>query len=705
MQFESESEGSELELTHGLRQMRAARRWKPMGWMEAWSWSQVWLRAWPRAKTAAMEVEMEVWQLGNPWAEVWTRVEAKAWAEAEARGKADMWQLNGWSAAMGTWRAAWAGAEAGALALAGVWAWAVWARGEPQAGRQGVPSTLAESSTIRDILSDLNHYSVARDLWHQWPETRDEYSYIIHFITPITRLPPELLQQIFLIIIDETSGPPLALMLVCKHWHDMVTGIWGSLNLGTGTSMAAVTSKLESNQWLLDIVVDTDSDRGDLTPSDSDFEAIFAAFEASSRWRSLVVKSFPGHADLPDHLANRLQHYSNATMGRFTIFKIKSACEASPLLHSLLHILGTGTMANSELTTVEINSPNVISFLAPAYPSIFRSVKVLSLDTRGISDPVDLLPHLHQLESFTASHISFPTYHNDVDLPFVHSLRHLRLRAVSIQWMSGRTFHALEDCTLIFPLHQHVLHTFSTTLPNCKHLAFHGYPLTILGGVVVRKLTQLSVICSGSFNRRGSRQLVSLSCRVLGESRLRPKILHISVEAVNRAWVFGLAFMSNLEELLIYNARPSSLGSKVFQSLVVQPGYASNPSGQSTPGESCGPFCPSLRRFGLKYDRWLRPGERFNLIPDFVSVIRSRERPIYSLQSFGVWMTSNQKVPLELIERSQMSVKGFERLAKESGIEGYSFKFTDGAFDAILPAIEARPAVVRPRSRIIPSSD
>jgi hypothetical protein len=312
-----------------------------------------------------------------------------------------------------------------------------------------------------------------------------------------------LLHQIFLIIIDETSGPPLVLMLVCKHWHAIVTSIWASLNLGTRTPMDAVTSKLERNQWLLDIVVDTDSDRGDFTPSDGAFEAIFAAIEASSRWRSLVVKSFPAQADLPEDLVNRrLQRCSNATMSRFTTFKIKSACETSPLLNGLLRILGT--TASSELTTVEINSANVISFLAPAYPSMFHSVKVLSLDTPGIPNPVDLLPHLHQLETFTASHISFPIYHNDVDLPFIHTLRHLSLRAVSIQWMSGRTFHVLEDCTLIFPLHRHVLHTFSTTLPNCKHLTFQGYPLNILNGISAHKLTHLSVTCSGSFNGRGT---------------------------------------------------------------------------------------------------------------------------------------------------------------------------------------------------------
>ena len=152
-----------------------------------------------------------------------------------------------------------------------------------------MPFALADSSSaITRILSSLHRDGIAHDLWYRSRKASEEYSCIIHFIAPITRLPLELLQEIFLIIIDEASGPPLGLVLVCKYWHTIVTSIWASLNLGTRTPKDAVTRKLERNQWLLDVVVDTDSDRGDSTPSNDDFEAIFAAIEASSRWRSLA---------------------------------------------------------------------------------------------------------------------------------------------------------------------------------------------------------------------------------------------------------------------------------------------------------------------------------------------------------------------------------------------------------------------------------
>ena len=111
----------------------------------------------------------------------------------------------------------------------------------------------------------------------------------------------------------------------------------------------------------------------------------------------------------------------------------------------------------------------------------------------------DLLPHLHQLESLTASHLPLPIYPDDSTLPFVHTLRHLRLEGVSIQWMSGRTFCALESCALIFPPHRHVLHTFCTTLPHCKDFSFEGYPLDIPEGVSAHNLMHLAVVCSSSY--------------------------------------------------------------------------------------------------------------------------------------------------------------------------------------------------------------
>ena len=246
----------------------------------------------------------------------------------------------------------------------------------------------------------------------------------------------------------------------------------------------------------MDVLVDTEIDRGQSTLSA--YEAIFATIETTSRWRSLVVETFPAKADLLKDLVNRgLQQCSDPVRSRLRTLTIKSPCEMPPLLDRLLRILGSTT--SGELTTVTINSAIVTSFLVPTYSSIFRSVTMLSLDAPGLRNPVDLPPHLHRLEVLTASHLPLPAYHDDVDLPSVHTLRHLTLRSVSIQWMSGRTFHLLESCTILFLLCRHILHTFRTTLPNCKDMSFEGYPLNILTGISAHKLSHLSVKCPSSY--------------------------------------------------------------------------------------------------------------------------------------------------------------------------------------------------------------
>ena len=596
--------------------------------------------------------------------------QAELRARTEARARAAAWAWAGGVARVEV-RARAARAEARARALAS-------ALSEVRAAATAErPQATAEHTfTYEEVLADLKLLDIIHSIkpYHHWlacylsqrSHTSQEFWWLIQIIIPINRLPSELLQQILLIIIDDATHSHSALILVCRHWYTIVTGIWAPLKLGTTTPKDIVISKLERYQWFLDVSIDTEIDRGYFTPlAGHGYEAIFTAIQAISRWRTLIIETFPHHTDLPEQVVNcRLQQCSNAVLSRLRTFKIKSACEMSPLLDLLLRILGTS--ASEELTTVEINSPSVLLFLAPTYPCIFNSVKVLSVDAPGLLNPVDLLPHLHQLEALTVSRLSLPFYHDDVILPFVHTLRHLALRAVSIQWMSGRTFHVLESCTIVFPIHRHVLHTFSTILPNCRDLAFRGYPPEILDGVSAHKLTQLSVMSSCSDKLRGNRQLLWFFSIALRENRLTPRILHISIEATTQAWIKALAFMSNLEELVIECAQPSSLGVKVLQSLVVQPVHANDLGTPATPVGWNTPVCPSLKRFGLRYRRWLRPSEHFDMIPEFMSIIWSRKSAGFPLHRFFVSTSSDQRDAVELIEGSWISLEGFEWLAKDS---------------------------------------
>ena len=199
-----------------------------------------------------------------------------------------------------------------------------------------------------------DRYEIARNLGRNSHQIKDKYWWLFHLIAPISRLPFELLQHILLIIIDKVGDPPLVLMLVCKLWYAMVTGIWALLRLGTRTAADAIMIKLERNQWLLDILVDTEIDRGDSTPSEGAYEAI------SQPFRSLKMAKHRRLAGLPEQLINHgLQRCSSAAMSRLRTFKLKRACEMSQLLDRLF----LGTTASKELATFEIYSANVMSFL------------------------------------------------------------------------------------------------------------------------------------------------------------------------------------------------------------------------------------------------------------------------------------------------------------------------------------------------------
>jgi len=130
----------------------------------------------------------------------------------------------------------------------------------------------------------------------------------------------------------------------------------------------------------------------------------------------------------------------------------------------------------------------------------------------------------------------------------------------------------------------------------------------------------------------------------------------------------ALTSMTHLEELVISNARPSSLRAKGLQPLIAQPVHASSTGTRSTSTKWEVPLCPSLRRFGLKYHRWLRPSEHFDLIPDFLTIISSRRRSNCLLDSFSVWVRSEQKDPFELITAGCLNLSGVELLADESRI-------------------------------------
>ena len=93
----------------------------------------------------------------------------------------------------------------------------------------------------------------------------ERYSKFQCFVTPIHRLPAEILMEIFYIVLDIQQAL-IKVILVCHRWHtvvEMMTGLEVPLELGTWTVPEIVKCAVSSEfrNRLLNVTVHTNRDR------------------------------------------------------------------------------------------------------------------------------------------------------------------------------------------------------------------------------------------------------------------------------------------------------------------------------------------------------------------------------------------------------------------------------------------------------------
>jgi hypothetical protein len=202
-----------------------------------------------------------------------------------------------------------------------------------------------------------------------------------------------------------------------------------------------------------------------------EFHACFmAAAEAASRWRSLALISFPPPGKYKDlQITHPLQ--------RLESFKLDASCELGNSLEPLLTAITKAV--TPRFTVMEVFHPDAALYLVqPARFQIFSSLTTLRVICRRMQNPVDILPFLHKLEIFEAHHLSLPICSPAVDLPLTQVLRVLHLKSVSIQWIAGRVFPVLKDCSIIFPHHADAIQ--SVYMPSCSILKYDSNNLRTL---------------------------------------------------------------------------------------------------------------------------------------------------------------------------------------------------------------------------------
>jgi len=458
-------------------------------------------------------------------------------------------------------------------------------------------------------------------------------------------VPVEIFSEIFLYKVQDDPRSQMNLMLVCRHWRNIMLstpGIHSQLRIYGWTEKKAVERL--GRRWLLDVTVDIqhlETNRfGNIVPGVDPVEShacIMAAAEAASRWRSLALFSFPppgGYKDL--QIMHPLQHLES--------FKLAASCDLGNFLEPLLTAITT--TVTPRFTVMEVFHPDAAPHLVqPTHFQIFSPLTTLRLNCGRMQNPIDILPSLNKLEIFEAHRLSLPIYSPGVDLPLTQILRVLHLKSVSIQWMEGRIFPALEECSIIFPHHPDALQ--SVYMPSCSILKYHSNNLRTLEHFHHPPLARLEVKCGQWRTWRGNLQLATLHPIFAAQSLTR---LHLEIKCSERLLSYMLGLAPSLEELWMGLSNPHALSSAFF--LAFAAGGRNTTIGPSR--QTIAPLCRQLKKLHLHYKRWSRGAERNGPIPAFGAIVashRAKEQTFSFQLSFGEGSELQEWIVHEPVER------------------------------------------------------
>ena len=401
-------------------------------------------------------------------------------------------------------------------------------------------------------------------------------------------------------------------MTVCRHWYEIMLstpGIHSQLKIEEGTRRKDVERC--GRRWLLDVTIAMKKCHPGWVFNPGRFFASFmAAAQAASRWRSLNLVSFPPPGEYKDlQIVLPLQHLET--------FKLAPSCNLGNFLEPLMTTIAT--TVTPCLTVMEVLRPDAAAYLVqPAHLQIFSSLTTLRLICRRMQNPVDILPYFHKLETLEVHHLLLPIYSPSVDLHLIQTLRVLRLKSVSVQWMAGRIFPALEKCFIVFPHHADAIQ--SVYLPSCSILKYDSNNLGTLEHFHLSQLATLEVKCGQWRTWSGNPQPAALHPILASQSLT---CLHIQIKCSERLLVHLLRLVPVLKELWMGLSSPHALSSTFFLAFA---GGCNATAKIGTSSQVIPPLCRELKGLHLHYKRWLRGSERKALISAFGEIVASHQR-------------------------------------------------------------------------------
>jgi hypothetical protein len=473
-----------------------------------------------------------------------------------------------------------------------------------------------------------------------------QYHRLQRSVTPICRLPVEILREIFYIALS-MGEPRTGLMHVCRRWHKTIEGMsnaWTSLRLRACTAPESVQQILKrAGRQPLIVEIDIDN-AGNMVEGLN--IALALAAKSASQWETLTITSLPRFdqdvRDVHDLLSTSLQ-----PMDQLKHLRIMRSV-SSPLLNQLLQIVAGKAVRN--LAFAEIHSPPAIQYLLQSPNiSLFHSLSTFIARLPKMSDPVDLLPHFNQLEVLELTNVLLPLY-GSRPLHLVDTLHRLLLRTVSIQWMEGQVFPHLKSCIIITPpIRIHPL-MLDVILPACTSFQIVNNDISLVRKFQVPNVDSLVVKSNQWSAVRGHEQIAHL-LSVVFETPLKPRALHLAIPCKEKVLLKVLKLLPSMEELKIDLPSPSALSKRFFKILLANPNGQVDWARFNEVKKGTGwraVVCPHLRVLELKYQRWLRQNDSL----DFVA-------PLFAMS----WSRAKTATPLKLnlhFKSSQNSWKSFE---------------------------------------------
>ena len=399
-------------------------------------------------------------------------------------------------------------------------------------------------------------------------------------------IPVEILSEIFLLVVEDGLRRQDGLVLVCRRWHAIVLstpGIHSRLTIRRATQKEVVQQFIQSRKSRLVVKVDMNDEKHGSDFDADNFHACFmAASQAASRWSSLRLISPPPHGEYKHlQILQPLVHLKTVTVGH----------GFGKFFDQIMIAISGSTTPN--LTTMYLEDPAAVLYLVqPACLHITHTLTTLSIQlSRSMASSVDILPHLPRLEHFDARNLCLPMYPPESPPPLTLTLRTLHLRSVSVQWMAGHSFPALEECYITFPHHADTLQAFQpVSMPSCFDFIYHSNQLHPLAQFNLPTLRVLNVKC-GQWNVwRGNPQLAAL-CPAVAARAKTLVILELDVECSEQLLVHMLSLVPALRVLLLGLARPNSLSTTFFQAFIVREPDADAYDLVGPPSQAIEPLC------------------------------------------------------------------------------------------------------------------